>query len=189
MTDSKTRIREYYDSLADSYEQLYGEEQAAKHKETLTLAGKGKFNLLVDVGCGTGGILLRTSSNYSLAVGTDISQRMIQIAKRRARNEKTEFIMSDCSSLPLRNRVADIVLSISVLRSDSGRDQFRELARIVKPGGTLLVTIFHPENAGKTENGSYLPQSEVEVPLTDRETLHLVRVIESRRRRQTNVGS
>lgn len=175
MTDDRARIREYYDSLSASYEQLYGEEQAKKHKEVLSLVGNSRFGLLIDVGCGTGVILDRLASNSSLAIGTDISPKMLRTARLRFGNDRTEFVMAECSALPFRNEVSDCVVSVSLLKSDSDRSMFFELARILKPGGTLVGTFFHPEKSTTTRKVLHLPPPRMEIPLTNKETLFLVR--------------
>ena len=175
MTDERARIREYYDHLSASYEKLYGEEQSKKHKEVLNLVGKGKFGVLVDVGCGTGTILGRLTPNSSLTVGTDISPKMLQVARIRVGNDRTEFVAAECSALPFRNEASDCVISVSLLKSDSDRNTLLEMVRILKPGGTLLGTFFHPEKSIGARDTLELPHPEKIFHLTDKETLFLVR--------------
>lgn len=175
MTDDRARIREYYDSLSASYEELYGKEQAKKHKEVLSLVGKSRFGVLVDVGCGPGAILGRLTSNSSLTVGTDISPEMLRTARMSVGNDKTEFVMAECSALPFRNEASDCVISVSLLKSDSDRSALLEMVRILKPGGTLLGTVFHSEETTIAQEGLQLPHPEMRIPLTDKETLFLVR--------------
>ncbi len=171
--EDKSRIKEYYDLLSDSYDELYGTEQAKKHEKILESLGKAKFDLLIEVGCGTGAMLERVTPSCSSAVGTDISPNMLRKARMRTRREIADFVVSDCSALPFRDRVSDLVMSISVLKSDS-KHQFEELSRIAKHEGTILVTLFPPDNKSDMERNVALHSSR-KVQLTERETLHVIR--------------
>ncbi len=172
--EDKSRIKEYYDLLSDSYDELYGKEQEKKHEKILESLDKAKFDLLIEVGCGTGAMLERATPCCSWAVGTDISPNMLCKARMRANRKITDFVVSDCSALPFRDRVSDLVMSISVLKSAS-EHQFQELSRIAKHDGTILVTLFAPDKAGEVEPKLALYSSR-KIQLTERETLHVVRV-------------
>ncbi len=172
--EDKSRVKEYYDVLSDSYDELYGKEQEKKHERILESLGKAKFDLLMEVGCGTGEVLERATTNYSSAVGTDLSLNMLRKARMRAKREITDFVLSDCSALPFRDGVSDLVISISVLKSDSTRE-FEELSRIAKHDGTILVTLFFPDSASEV-NPKLALSSSRKVRLTERETLYVGRV-------------
>ncbi len=180
--ESKSRIKEYYDFLSDSYDELYGREQEKKHEKILESIDKAKFDLLIEVGCGTGAMLERATPSCSWVVGTDISPNMLRKARMRANREITDFLVSDCSALPFRDQVSDLVISISVLKSDS-EHQFLELSRIAKHDGTILVSLFPPDTTSDIERDLALHSSK-KVQLTERETLHVVRVSRPKDTRQ-----
>ncbi len=172
--EDKSRIREYYDHLSDSYDDLYGKEQEEKHERILESLGKERFDLLIEVGCGTGEMLERARTNCLWAVGTDISPNMLRKARMKTRGEITDFVLSDCSALPFKDGTSDLVISISLLKSDSTHE-FEELSRIAKHDGTILVTLFSPDRAGEV-NPKLALSSSRKVRLTERETLYVVRV-------------
>lgn len=172
--EEKLRIREYYDLLSDSYDELYGIEQGKKHERILESLGRTKFGLLIEVGCGTGAMLERATANYLSAVGTDISPKMLRKARNRTERETTDFVLSDGSALPFRDGVSDLVMSISVLKSDS-KHQFEELSRIAKHDGTILLTLFPADNPPGETDSKLAFYSSRKVQLTKKETLHMVR--------------
>ena len=95
-----------------------------------------------DVGCGTG----RWTSRLS-AIGVDASLAMLAVAAEK-RGLRSRLAAADATSLPIANGAADLVLCALTLGHI--RDQtaaMREFARILAPGGTLLLTDFHPAAA------------------------------------------
>jgi len=102
---------------------------------------KDKELKIVDVGCGTGlvGQELKKSGFINFD-GVDISQEMIDIAKKRGYSKL--FIGSLNDSLPCENNEYDAALCVGVFTHghvSSGR--LDELVRIVKPGGIICFTI------------------------------------------------
>ncbi len=180
--EDKSRIKEYYDLLSDSYDELYGKEQAKKHERILDFLDKPRFDLLIEVGCGTGAMLEHATPSCSWVVGTDISRNMLRKARMRANREVTDFLVSDCSALPFRDQVSDLVISISVSKSDS-EHEFLELSRIAKDDGTILVSLFPSDSESEMKPKLALHSSK-KVQLTERETLHVVRLSRPKDTRQ-----
>jgi len=93
---------------------------------------------LLDVGCGTGRRL--RASGAALAVGADITRAMLVRAPRGA------VVAADAAALPLPAAAFDVVWCRLVLgHLASLEDPYRELARVCRPGGTLVVSDFHSE--------------------------------------------
>jgi len=172
--DDPARIVEYYDSLSNSYDQLYGEEQSKKHHQVLTLIGDKRFDLLIDVGCGTGTMLRQVAGNCTRAVGTDISLGMLKNATRNATIGNIDFVRADCSALPFRSAVSDCVLSISVMKMDHAQTQLSELWRVAKPGGALMLTAFHFDRGTTSLPKPFGTSMHLKVPLSARESLYLI---------------
>lgn len=94
---------------------------------------------VVDLGCGTGRWLkhFQQFSPRSLT-GIDRSQEMLA---RVPRATNLRLIMADCSSLPLADASADIVLASFVISYVQDIDAFaRELVRILRPGGRAFIS-------------------------------------------------
>lgn len=140
-------IANWYDALSTSYDELYGDEQDKKHQRIIETLEKRKFERFVDVGCGTGKLVEILSSKSQLAIGIDLSQQMLNKAKQRTGDRSAQLVRADASHLPLRDHVADGVVSVSV--SEGGQSfavQFQELSRIATKGAVLSMSVFSDKN-------------------------------------------
>jgi malonyl-CoA O-methyltransferase len=98
----------------------------------------------IDVGCGTGRWTARLS-----AIGVDASPDMLAMAAAKPAL-RGRLVVADATALPIASYSADLVLCALTL--GHVRDQgtaMREFARILAPGGTLLLTDFHPGAAAQ----------------------------------------
>lgn len=87
------------------------------------------------------------SSPAALAVGMDISAEIAGRAKKRFPG--LAFAAADTLGLPFRSSVFDLVVSNSTLdHLDQGDvpGAVKELSRIIKPGGTLILTLDNRHN-------------------------------------------
>lgn len=102
---------------------------------------------VIDLACGTGNAALRAAALGARAVGVDASQRLLEVARGRARDQGVEvdFREGDLLSLPLADCGADIVLSVFgvIFVSDPAR-ALREIQRVLRPGGRVLLSAWIP---------------------------------------------
>jgi SAM-dependent methyltransferase len=105
--------------------------------------------VLLDVPSGGGtllGLLAKTGFSGTVVevdVATAMMRRAVEAAERPGRSSfGVVFVRSDALDLPLRDEIADVVVSINGLHVVPDHSQFlRELARVTKPGGSLwLIT-------------------------------------------------
>jgi ubiquinone/menaquinone biosynthesis C-methylase UbiE len=103
------------------------------------IPSRGQGLRLLDVGCGTGSHIARYRSRGFDAAGVDGSEKMLEHA--RAANPSATLELADVEHLPFKDASFDFVLCIEVLRylPDSA-PCVREMARVLKPGGTCLAT-------------------------------------------------
>ena len=101
--------------------------------------------ILVDLGCGTGELLPRFAEKCRGVIGVDSSPEMLARAREGlpGTNQNIELRLGELEHLPLRDQEADAAVSNMVLHHVSvPAAGIREAARILQPGGLLLITDF-----------------------------------------------
>lgn len=100
--------------------------------------------LVADLGCGGGRHAQVFAAEDRRVVGVDASSRLLEIARRKI--PKATFVRGDLCGLPLRESTfpaAAAVATIHHLPSERERlAAMREINRILRPGGTALVTVW-----------------------------------------------
>ncbi len=114
------------------------------------IAGEGPFDVFVDLGTGTGRMLEIFADRFAQGVGYDVSHEMLAIARANleaAGVSNAQARHGDLFSLPAENESADIVCVHHVLRYLAEPDAaVVEAARILKPGGRLIISDFAPHD-------------------------------------------
>ena len=110
------------------------------------LAGRDQRRLkLLDVGCGTGCTLdfVKQSWPRLPAIGIDMSEAYLAEAKDRLKRWCwIDFVVANGESIPLATESQDAIISVFMfheLPSKVRRTVFGELARVLKPGGRLVL--------------------------------------------------
>jgi ArsR family transcriptional regulator len=110
--------------------------------------GPGPFDLLVDLGTGTARMLELFAGRYRRAIGIDLSTAMLAYARaklERAGLTQVQVRQGDIYDLPLADHSADAVVMHQVLHFLSDpQGAVREAARVLAPGGRLLIVDFAP---------------------------------------------
>jgi ubiquinone/menaquinone biosynthesis C-methylase UbiE/Fe2+ or Zn2+ uptake regulation protein len=142
----------YFERIAprwDEIRSLYAPErtvEAAVEKA----AGPGPFERVVDLGTGSGRMLTLFARKAKCTIGLDLSQRMLNIARANVAREgldKVELRHGDIFSTRLPSGSADLVLVHQVLHYLSDpKAAVAEAARLVGPGGRLLIVDFAPHD-------------------------------------------
>jgi len=133
----------------DEIRSLYVSETAVE-AAILKAAGEGPFRRLVDLGSGTGRMLTLLGPHAEQALGLDLSQQMLNIARNHVAEaglERCELRHGDIFGTRLPDASADLVVVHQVLHylADPAA-AVREAARIVAPGGKLIIVDFAPHN-------------------------------------------
>jgi ArsR family transcriptional regulator len=142
----------YFSSIAENWDSLRALHfpNEAIEDTLLELAGSGPHRRVVDFGTGTGRMLLLFSGLAVEAEGIDFSHRMLTVARanlERAGVSNSRVRFGDVSAAPFEDASADLVIVHQVLHYlDAPGDAIAEAARILMPGGKLLVIDFAPHD-------------------------------------------
>ena len=110
--------------------------------------GNGPFKLFVDLGTGTGRILELFADTYERGLGFDLNQAMLTYARSKlaaADTVRAQVRHGDLYNLALADGAASVVAMHQVLHFLSDpRRAVLEAARVLAPGGRLLIVDFAP---------------------------------------------
>ena len=97
MSDQSKNIEKFYDEIANDYDEVYSSAVEIAENKFLEFYVCGAIDtetdVILDAGCGTGLLLDLIDIDPERYIGIDISQKMIDIARRRFPNHK--FICGD----------------------------------------------------------------------------------------------
>jgi ubiquinone/menaquinone biosynthesis C-methylase UbiE len=97
----------------------------------------------VEIGCGAGRITKQLVKAFASGHAFDVSDGMIRYAASHVASGNIEWHITDGLTIPLENNSVDAVFSCHVLQHfpscEAGYACFAEIARVLKPGGTLMI--------------------------------------------------
>ena len=150
-TTAKTeQVRQMFDSIAHAYDfmnramtlgiDIWWRRLAVKRLRHITPGH------ILDVATGTGdfAIQLNDSLHPGHITGIDLSQGMLDEARRKVKarglDQTITFEQGDCMALPMADEVFDAVtVAFGVRNFEHLLQGYREMARVLKPGGMLCV--------------------------------------------------
>ncbi len=145
-----TSAATYFAAIADDWDSIRALHfpNDAIEQALLDAAGPGPFRRVIDLGTGTGRMLTLFAPLAREAEGLDLSHQMLTVARAnlsRAGTTNTSVRQGDVSATPFDNASADLVIIHQVLHfiEDPGA-VLAEAARILAPGGRLLIVDFAP---------------------------------------------
>lgn len=105
--------------------------------------------VVVDLCTGTGDLALALGNRGARVLGVDFSRPMLEQALRKGRRGGLRFVLGDALSLPLGDRSVDgVTVAFGVRNFEDLRAGLVEMARILKPGGRLVVLEFSRPRPG-----------------------------------------
>lgn len=140
----------YFGTNAANWEKLRSlyVSEADVEAAMVDLAGTGDLGSFLDLGTGTGRILSLFAGRATQAIGIDQSREMLGVARANleaAGLRQAQVRQGDIYALPLPNAAADFVTLHQVLHYlDDPARALTEAARVLKPGGRLLIVDFAP---------------------------------------------
>jgi ArsR family transcriptional regulator len=140
----------YFDAHAADWDGIRARHVAEAEVEAAMreALGDGPFETLVDLGTGTGRTLELFADRTRHGIGIDLNRAMLAYARaklERAGHRHLRVRLGDLYDPPLLEGKADAVVVHQVLHFlDDPARAVREAARLLKPGGRLLIVDFAP---------------------------------------------
>jgi malonyl-CoA O-methyltransferase len=136
----KRSVMQRYDVTAQMYDARYAEEQEAKYNAAV--ANVNVAGAVLDVGCGTGLLFSHVAAQAEMAMGVDVSGKLLLQAKERTKNlVNAHFVQADADHLPFRNEHFAVVFAFTVLQNmPKPAETLTELKRAAKRNGAIVVT-------------------------------------------------
>jgi ArsR family transcriptional regulator len=143
------RAEAYFERNAPRWDQLRSLYVSETDVEAAILAAAdGRFARLIDLGTGAGRMLTLLAPRAETALGLDLSHQMLNIARLRVAEaglRQVELRHGDIFSTGLPPSSADLVVVHQVLHYlGDPAAAVAEAARLVAPGGRLLIVDFAP---------------------------------------------
>ena len=193
------KVRRMFADIADDYDRIntilsFGVHKAWRSK-TVQLSGAVKGDRVLDCATGTGDLALRFKqvvgeSGYVL--GTDFCKEMVEHAPAKARENglDIDFEVADAMNLPYDDNSFTIAsIAFGIRNVDDPVQSLKEMARVVQPGGRVVVLEFGQPNgllkfpyelysqhimpavggwlSGNREAYTYLPKTSAKFPAGD----------------------
>lgn len=158
---TKTKTQSFYDRIADVHNlalKINGyRKSVARYVRSLDLAVGPDSNVL-DAGSGTGIVTLGFQDagfRPKQMVALDLSGASLQIARDQFRKERRKIdakrispVQGNVLGLPFADDTFDLILTCGVLEYVSLDEGLRELARVLRPGGRLVLIPVKPSLVG-----------------------------------------
>lgn len=194
------KVRNMFADIADDYDRVnsilsFGVHHAWRAK-TVQLSGAKEGDHVLDCATGTGDLALEFKKKVGesgYVLGTDFCKEMIEHAPEKAEDNQLEvdFEVADAMNLPYDSDRFDIAsIAFGIRNVDDPVVALKEMARVVKPGGKVVVLEFgQPKGvmkypyelysqfimptvggwiSGNREAYTYLPKTSAEFPAGDK---------------------
>ena len=140
-SDTTERVRRRYDATAERYARLIAPVESLLFgggREWVCSRARGE---VLEVAVGTGRNLPFYPENVRLT-GVELSPRMLDVARRRARElgREADLRLGDAQDLPFGDASFDtVVCTLGLCTIPDDRRAVSEAARVLRPGGRLLL--------------------------------------------------
>lgn len=140
----------YFSDIAEEWDKIRSLHYSndAIEQALLEIAGRGPFRRVLDFGTGTGRMLSLFAPYAHDAEGIDLSHQMLTVARANLERDgitSARVRQGNVTAVPFENESADLVIIHQVLHfMDAPNQAIAEAARVLRPGGQLLIVDFAP---------------------------------------------
>lgn len=137
----------YWDKVAESYDEHLKKSEGA-YAQAIELARKELWveDVVLDIGTGTGEIPFAIANRVASVVAIDSSRKMIELAKTKAQQKKTqniEFVVKDCNLIDYPAKSFDVIIIANLLHLIPNPDRFlRNVSSLLKTDGKLIAPTY-----------------------------------------------
>jgi ubiquinone/menaquinone biosynthesis C-methylase UbiE len=138
--DATTGYRQWSKTYDDPRNALFDFDEPVMHEILAALPTSS----VLDAACGTGRYAAHLAAQGHQVIGVDSSPDMVAHARTRA--PQAEFVVGDLRQLPLSDNAVDIVVcALALSHLPTLEPPMAEFARVLRPGGYLVVSDAHHE--------------------------------------------
>lgn len=140
-----TRIRSMFASISSRYDRantiLSGGVHHLWRRRAVKMSAVKPGDRVLDCATGTGDLAISFQKAGARVTGTDFVPEMLELA--RAKTKDVEFEVADVTRLPYADATFDVAsISFGIRNVNEPRKGIAEMARVVKPGGRVIVLEF-----------------------------------------------
>lgn len=142
------KSKEGYDKYASVYDKRINFLNQFEGEVILKMLKGIEGKKVLDIGCGTGRLVGKLLERKALVTGVDVSGEMLKIASKKFKS--TEFIEADAEKMPFPDESFDMMIASFLIVHLKDLDKFFDEAyRILRPGGSFIVTNINQRKAPK----------------------------------------
>ena len=133
--------RRIYPVFAHVYDAVVFPFRRLRH-EVAKVVDLGPDSRLLDVATGTGAQAFAFAEKVREVVGIDLSEEMLRVARRKNRFPNVKFQQGDAAHFPFGDASFDascVSFALHEMPLSIRQQVIREMARVTKPGGTVIV--------------------------------------------------
>ncbi|CAK8694822.1 putative methyltransferase DDB_G0268948 [Clavelina lepadiformis] len=124
------------------------------------------YDLMVDVGCGSGQATNIFPSYFKKIVGVDASENQIKCATEQNKFDHIQYVVGKAEELPLTEKSVDLLVCGEAVHWFDLSKFLREVSRVLKPKGCMAIFGYWIQSITRTINHSELFDDDASFHLT-----------------------